>query len=74
VTWISGSKTRDAVELAVGYVLVLLAEWIPNPAAQRFLFWFTLAWVIVATFLAKPMYERLVSGLRMRILPGSFRP
>jgi len=62
VTWISESKTRDAAELAIGYVLVLLAEWLPNPAAQRFLFWFTLAWVIVATILAKADARTL--GLR----------
>jgi Type II CAAX prenyl endopeptidase Rce1-like len=54
VTWISKSKKRDAAELAIGYVLVLLAEWIPSPASQRFLFWFTLAWVIVTTTLARP--------------------
>jgi membrane protease YdiL (CAAX protease family) len=52
MTWISESKTRDAAELAIGYVLVLLAEWLPNSRAQRFLFWFTLAWVIVTTILA----------------------
>ena len=62
MTWISESKTRDAAELAIGYVLVLLAEWLPNPAAQRFLFWFTLAWVIVATILAKADARTL--GLR----------
>jgi membrane protease YdiL (CAAX protease family) len=62
VTWISESKTRDAAELAIGYVLVLLAEWLPNSAAQRFLFWFTLAWVIVTTVLAGPDPRTL--GLR----------
>src|SRR6202166_2427542 len=62
MTWISESKTRDAVELAIGYVLVLLAEWLPNSAAQRFLFWFTLAWVIVTTILARPDARTL--GLR----------
>ena len=60
--WISESKTRDAVELAIGYVLVLLAEWLPNLAAQRFLFWFTLAWVTVTTILARPNARTL--GLR----------
>lgn len=60
--WISESKTRDAVELAIGYVVVLLAEWLPNSAAQRFLFWFTLAWVIVTTILARPDARTL--GLR----------
>jgi Type II CAAX prenyl endopeptidase Rce1-like len=62
VTWISKSKKRDAAELAIGYVLVLLAEWIPSPASQRFLFWFTLAWVIVTTTLARPNARTL--GLR----------
>ena len=62
MTWISGSKTRDAVELVIGYALVLLAEWIPSPAAQRFLFWFTLGWVIVTTILARPNARTL--GLR----------
>ena len=60
--WISESKTRDAAELAIGYLLILVAEWFPNPAAQRFLFWFTLGWVIVTTILAKPDARTL--GLR----------
>jgi hypothetical protein len=62
MTWISGSRTRDAAELAIGYVLILLAEWWPNPAVQRFLFWFTLVWVIVTTILASPNARTL--GLR----------
>src|ERR1700722_2891181 len=62
MTWISESKRRGAAELAIGYVLVLLAEWLPNSAAQRFLFWFTLAWVIITTILAKPNARTL--GLR----------
>ena len=62
MTWISESKTRDAAELAIGYVLVLLAEWLPNPPVQRFLFWFTLAWVIITTILARPNARTL--GLR----------
>ena len=60
--WISESKTRDAAELAIGYVLILLAEWVPNSASQRFLFWFTLAWLIVTTILARPNARTL--GLR----------
>jgi hypothetical protein len=74
VTWISESMTRGAVELTVGYVLVLLAEWLPNSTAQRFLFWFTLAWVIVTTILARPDARML--GLRpsnarsVRIVPA----
>jgi hypothetical protein len=62
VPWISESKTRDAAELAIGYVLILLAEWFPNSAAQRFLFWVTLAWVVVTTILARPNARTL--GLR----------
>jgi membrane protease YdiL (CAAX protease family) len=62
MTWISESKTREAVELALGYVLVLLAEWLPNSAVQRFLFWFTLAWAIVTTILTRPDARTL--GLR----------
>jgi Type II CAAX prenyl endopeptidase Rce1-like len=62
VPWISESKTRDAAELAISYLLILLAEWFPNSALQRFLFWFTLAWVIVTTILARPNARTL--GLR----------
>jgi hypothetical protein len=62
VPWIPESKTRDAVELATGYVLILVAEWFPNSAAQRFLFWFTLGWVVVTTILARPNIRTL--GLR----------
>ena len=60
--WISESKTRDADELAISYVLIFLAEWFPNSAVQRFLFWFTLAWVIVTTILVRPNARTL--GLR----------
>ena len=62
MAWISESKTRDAAELAIGYVLILLAEWFPNSAVQRFLFWFTLGWVVVTTILARPNARTL--GLR----------
>jgi hypothetical protein len=62
VSWISESKTRDGAELAIGYVLILVAEWFPNSAVQRFLFWFTLAWVVVTTILARPNARGL--GLR----------
>jgi hypothetical protein len=62
VPWISESKTRDVAELAIGYVLIFLAEWFPNSAVQRFLFWSTLAWVIVTTILARPNARTL--GLR----------
>jgi hypothetical protein len=62
VPWISESKTRDAAELAIGYVLIFLAEWFPNSAVQRFLFWFTLAWVIVTTILARPNARMLGLG------------
>jgi hypothetical protein len=62
VPWISGSKSRDAAELAIGYVLIFFAEWFPDSAAQRFLFWFTLGWVIVMTILARPNARTL--GLR----------
>jgi len=62
VPLISESKTRDAAELAISYLLILLAEWFPNSAVQRFLFWFTLGWVIVTTILARPNARTL--GLR----------
>jgi hypothetical protein len=52
VAWIAKLKSRDFVELTIGYALILLAEWTPN-SVQRLLFWFTLAWVIVMTILAR---------------------
>ena len=43
-------------------MLIFLTEWFPNSAAQRSLFWVTLAWVIVTTILARPNARTL--GLR----------
>ncbi len=52
MAWIAKLKSRDFVELTIGYALILLAEWTPD-SVQRLLFWFTLAWVIVMTILAR---------------------
>lgn len=41
-------KRRDQLELSIGYGLILLAVWTPQPW-QRFFYWAGLTWVLLAT-------------------------
>ncbi len=45
------SKRRDFVELAVGYLLILLVIWCPRPY-QRWAYWLPVAWVAVSCWLS----------------------
>ena len=57
----SKSKSRDLLELAIAYGLILAALWTSDPA-QTILFWIAWVWVIVATLLSRPSAANL--GLR----------
>jgi len=50
-SWVATLKSRDFAEVAVGYGLVLFAVWTPDPL-QRYLFWITLVWVVLATIIS----------------------
>ena len=54
-------KSREFVELAILYGLVLITEWTVNPV-QQILFWVTLAWVVATTIRARQSARDL--GLR----------
>lgn len=53
VSWVAKLKSRDFTEVAVGYGLVLIAVWSPDPL-QRHLFWITLVWIVAATVISRP--------------------
>jgi hypothetical protein len=61
VSWAAKLRSRDFVEVAVGYGLVMIAIWTPNPL-QRYLFWITLTWIVVATVISRQDARTL--GLR----------
>jgi len=54
-------RSRDSVELAIFYALIMAVIWTPNPA-QRVLFWITFAWILATTLLKRVDLEAL--GLR----------
>jgi hypothetical protein len=62
-------RSRDSLELAICYGLILSVIWLPNPA-QRFLFWIALAWILTTTLIERPDATRL--GLRPSGLRCSF--
>lgn len=51
-------QTRDVCEVVIGYVLILLAVWTPNPAT-RVLFWMAFAWFGISTLVARPGFRRI---------------
>jgi hypothetical protein len=61
VFWAANLKSRDFAEVAVGYGLVMLGIWTPDPV-QRYLFWITLAWIVLATVISRQDASTL--GLR----------
>jgi membrane protease YdiL (CAAX protease family) len=68
VSWVAKLKSRDFAEVAVGYGLVLIAVWTPDPM-QRYLFWITLVWVLVATVISR--LDARTLGLRPSEAPRS---
>lgn len=66
------SLRRDLLELTLGYGLILVVIWTPNPA-QRFLYWFTFAFIAVTAWLAREHHETHGLGLR-GLLPSLWIP
>jgi hypothetical protein len=60
--------SRDAIELAICYALILLVIWTPRPT-QRFVFWIAFAWILVTTLVCHPDANTL--GLRLSSLRSS---
>jgi hypothetical protein len=54
--------SRDFVELAICYGLILLVIWTPRPM-QRFVFWIAFAWILTTTLAYRPDANTL--GLRL---------
>jgi len=63
------TRSRDSLELAICYGLILSVIWLPNPA-QRFVFWTALAWILTTTLIERPDVAAL--GLRPSGLRCSF--
>ena len=61
VLWEAKLKSRDFLEVAVTYGLVLLAVWTPTPL-QVWLGWIILAWVLLAT--AASVHDARTLGFR----------
>ncbi|HVJ06209.1 MAG TPA: CPBP family glutamic-type intramembrane protease [Candidatus Saccharimonadales bacterium] len=55
--------TRALVELSIGYGLILLVVWTPQPW-QRMLFWAALAWIVAATVVSFDGFSAM--GLSIR--------
>jgi hypothetical protein len=54
--------TRDLVEFAVGYVLVMAAIWTLNPW-QRIFYWLAVAWIVATTLIHRPTWKGLGLGV-----------
>ncbi|HUB18900.1 MAG TPA: CPBP family intramembrane glutamic endopeptidase [Acidobacteriaceae bacterium] len=53
----------DLLELAVGYGLILIVIWTPNPA-QRILYWTAFAWIAITAILRRKQIDSHGLGLR----------
>jgi hypothetical protein len=61
-------RVRDIAELCIGYGLILIVVWTPNPA-QRILYWTAFAWIAVTAILRRK--ETAPNGLGLRgLLPS----
>jgi hypothetical protein len=56
-------RARDLAELIIGYGLILVVIWTPNPA-QRILYWTAFAWIAVTAILRRKEHENHGLGLR----------
>ena len=61
-------RVRDIAELTIGYGLILVVIWTPNPA-QRILYWMAFAWIAITTALR--WKETAPNGLGLKGLPAS---
>jgi hypothetical protein len=55
---LSKLRSRNAIELAICYALILLVIWTPRPT-QRFVFWIAFAWILVTTLVCHPDADTL---------------
>jgi hypothetical protein len=62
VTGSSRLRSRDFIELSVGYALILVAVWTPLHV-QRIIFWLAFSWIISTTLLARNNRDELGLGL-----------
>jgi hypothetical protein len=60
--------SRDSLELAICYALILLVIWTPRPT-QRLVFWIAFAWIVATTLVHRPDASTL--GLQLPGLPSS---
>ncbi len=61
-------RVRDIAELAIGYGLILVVLWTPDPA-QRILYWTAFAWIAITAFLRHK--QTAPNGLGLRgLLPS----
>jgi membrane protease YdiL (CAAX protease family) len=56
-------RTRDLLELAIGYGLILATIWTPNPI-QRILYWTAFAWIAITAILRRKQLETHGLGRR----------
>jgi hypothetical protein len=61
---VSKVRSRDLREVLIGYLLILVIVWLPNPA-QRILFWVAFAWIIYVTATSRQSWDDL--GLRFSL-------
>jgi len=59
----SYERLRPVIELTVGYSLILLVIWTPNPI-QRVFFWTAFAWIVVTTLALRRAEDELGFGIR----------
>lgn len=65
-------RARDIAELCIGYGLILVVIWTPNPA-QRILYWTAFAWIAITSILRRK--ETAPNGLGFRgLLPSLWIP
>jgi hypothetical protein len=58
----SRARSRDIVELSIGYALIVIAVWTPLPV-QRVLFWVAFSWIMSTTLLSRDDRDSLGLGL-----------
>jgi membrane protease YdiL (CAAX protease family) len=56
-------RARDIAELTIGYGLILVVIWTPNPA-QRILYWTAFAWIAITAILRRKEHETHGLGFR----------
>ena len=56
------TRTRDIVEVTVGFILILTAVWTPLHV-QRIIFWLAFSWILSTTLLARNHRDELGLGL-----------